>query len=232
MSRRLNLLEGYTGYPLNNMKRIVIIILTMWCAVSAAEAQTWNEWFRQKKTQKKYLVQQIAALKVYLKYLKEGYDISKKGLKIVGDIKDGNFSDHSTYFQSLKLVKPSVKMTPKVSLIISYQAKILEEFRKLNDECRSNNNLSNEEVQYVSSVYKNLLERCEDSIAELNSVITDNASQMKDEERIGRIENVYDDMKDRYSFTRSFCNSTRMLMMERDREQSEVDASKKLNTSL
>jgi hypothetical protein len=203
----------------------------MWCAGNA-EAQTWNEWFRQKKTQKKYLVQQIAALKVYLKYLKEGYDISKKGLKIVGDIKDGNFSDHSTYFQSLKLVKPLVKMSPKVSLIISYQSKIIEEFRKLNDECRSNNNLSNEEVQYVNSVYKNLLERCEDSIAELNSVITDNASQMKDEERIGRIESVYDDMKDRYSFTRSFCNSTRMLMMERAREQSEVDASKKLNTSL
>jgi hypothetical protein len=232
MSRRLNLLKGYTVYPLNDMKKIVIIILTIWCSGSAAEAQTWNEWFRQKKTQKKYLVQQIAALKVYLKYLKEGYDISKKGLKIVGDIKDGNFSDHSTYFQSLKLVKSSVKMTPKISLIISYQAKIIEEFRKLNDECRSNSNLSNEEVQYVNSVYKNLLERCEDSIAELNSVITDNASQMKDEERIGRIENVYDDMKDRYSFARAFCNSTRMLMMERDREQSEVDASKKLNKSL
>ena len=205
----------------------------MWCVSSAAKAQTWNEWFRQKKTQKQYLLQQIAALKVYVKYLKKGYDISKKGLKIVGDIKDGNFNDHSIYFQSLKLVNPSIKMTPKVSLIISYQAKIIEDFRKLNDECRSNNNnLSNEEVQYVSSVYINLLERCEDSIAELNSVITDNASQMKDEERIGRIEAIYDDMKDKYAFTRSFCNSTRMLVMERDKEQSEIHTSEKLNTSL
>jgi hypothetical protein len=214
------------------MKRIVIIILMMWCASSVAEAQTLNEWFKQKKTQKEYLIKQIAALKVYLKYLKEGYDISKKGLKIVGDIKDGNFNDHSTYFQSLKLVNPSVKMSSKVSLIISYQEKIINDFRKLNGECARNRNLSNEEVQYVNSVYKNILVRCEDSISELNSIITDNASQMKDEERIGRIEGIYYDMKDRYAFTRSFCNSTRMLMMERDREQSEVDISRKLNTSL
>lgn len=45
-----------------------------------AEAQTFDEWFRQKKTQKKYLVQQIAALKVYLGYLKEGYEIAQKGM--------------------------------------------------------------------------------------------------------------------------------------------------------
>ncbi len=208
------------------------MILALWCVSCAADAQTFNEWFKQKKTQKQYLIQQIAALKIYLKFLKKGYDISKKGLQIVGDIKDGNFNDHSTYFQSLMLVNPSVKMTAKISLIISYQAKIINDFRKLNEECRANKNLSNEEVQYVSLVYKNLLERCEGSISELNSIITDNASQMKDEERIGRIEAIYDDMKDKYAFTMSFCNSTRMLLMERDREKSEVDVSKKLNESL
>jgi hypothetical protein len=206
--------------------------LTMWCAGNAAEAQTWNEWFRQKKTQKKYLVQQIVALKVYLKYLKEGYDISKKGLKMVGDIKDGNFHDHSTYFQSLTLVNPSVKKSPKISLVISYQAKIIDDFRMLNDECRTNENLSNKEVEYVSAVYKKLLQRCEGSIAELNSIITDNTSQMKDEERMCRIDGIYDDMKDKYAFTRSFCNSTRMLMMERDKERMEVEGSEKLNVNL
>jgi len=69
-----------------------IIYVTIIILLSGAQvnAQTWNEWFRQKKTQKKYLVQQIAALKVYLKYLKQGYRIVDKGLSLVGDIKDGN----------------------------------------------------------------------------------------------------------------------------------------------
>ena len=54
------------------MATIACIILS----TNIGHSQKWDEWFKQKKTQKKYLIQQIAALKVYLGYLKEGYDIA------------------------------------------------------------------------------------------------------------------------------------------------------------
>jgi hypothetical protein len=215
-----------------SMKSILIVIAAFSFCATTAGAQTWNEWFRQKKTQKKYLIQQIAALKVYLKYLKEGYGIAKKGFNVIGDIKDGNFKDHANYFESLMLVNPSIRNSPKVSIIISFQLRIIDEFRRLNNDCRSSPRLSHEEIEYVESVYENLLTECETAVSDLNTVITDNQSQLKDDERLEHIELLYEDMKDKYSFTMSFSNSTRLLMAQRGMEQSEVDGSVKLNTDL
>lgn len=210
------------------MKKILMVGLGFWLCSFSVSAQTWDEWFSQKKTQKKYLIQQIAALKVYLKYLKEGYDVAKKGLGMIGDIKDGNFNDHSTYFQSLGLVNPTVKNASKVALIVVYQSQIISEFRTLDKECKRDPNLTADEVRYVHAVYNNLLQQCESSIDGLNTLITDNTSQLKDDERIERVDQIYEDMKDKYAFTRSFSNSTRMLMTQRAHELQESVGSKKL----
>lgn len=57
------------------MKKISIILFIMFF-VNRSHAQTWDEWFNQKSTQKKYLLQQIAAFEAYLSYAKKGYDIA------------------------------------------------------------------------------------------------------------------------------------------------------------
>ena len=51
------------------MKCFVMFALVMYSLTSGA--QTWEEWFEQKETQKKYLRQQIAALTVFLDYAKK-----------------------------------------------------------------------------------------------------------------------------------------------------------------
>ena len=211
------------------MKKLLAITFGLCLSMSCVQAQTWNEWFRQKKTQKKYLIQQIAALKVYLKYLKEGYDVAKKGLGMIGDIKDGNFNDHSTYFASLSLVNPSIKQSEKIALIANMQQQIMSEFNKLDNECRENEYLTDDELEYVRDVYSNMLMKCEESISELNTIITDHSSQLKDDERIERIDLIYEDMSDKRDFARSFSNSTRIIMAQRLREKSEVVTQEKLN---
>jgi hypothetical protein len=211
------------------MKKLMAITFGLCLWMSCVQAQTWNEWFRQKKTQKKYLIQQIAALKVYLKYLKEGYDVAKKGLGMIGDIKDSNFNDHSTYFASLSLVNPSIKQSEKIALIANMQQQIMSEFRKLDKECRENEYLTDDELEYVRDVYSNMLVKCEESISELNTIITDHSSQLKDDERIERIDLIYEDMSDKRDFARSFSNSTRIIMAQRLREKSEVVTQEKLN---
>ncbi|MGB4400952.1 MAG: hypothetical protein WBJ10_16380, partial [Daejeonella sp.] len=57
-------------------------------------AQTWDEIFKQKETQKKYLVQQLAALKLYAGYLKKGYDIADKGISSIKAFSNGEFKLH------------------------------------------------------------------------------------------------------------------------------------------
>jgi hypothetical protein len=212
------------------MKKLLVITFGLCLCMSCANAQTWNEWFRQKKTQKKYLIQQIAALKVYLKYLKEGYDVAKKGLGMIGDIKEGNFNDHATYFESLSLVNPSIKQSGKIPLIAQMQQQIMREFNKLDYDCRENGYLTEDELEYVRDVYSNMLTKCEDSISELNTIITDHSAQLKDDERIERIDLIYEDMSDKRDFARSFSNSTRMIMAQLLREKSEVVTQEKLNS--
>ena len=95
------------------MKKLLIISIVVLCAENLS-AQTWAEWFRQKATQKKYLLQQIAALHVYSGYLSKGYSIAKDGLNTIKSIKNGDLLQHSNYFTSLVTVNPQIKRYKKV----------------------------------------------------------------------------------------------------------------------
>jgi len=81
------------------MKKIIAIAMLL-SITKSMSAQTFAEWFRQKSTQKKYLIQQIAALQVYIGYVSKGYSIAKKGLNTIQDIKHGDFDLHKNYFNN------------------------------------------------------------------------------------------------------------------------------------
>lgn len=207
------------------MTTIAYIILS----INIGYAQTWKEWFQQKKTQKEYLFKQIAALKVYAKYLKEGYDIAQKGLNIVSEIKGQNFSDHEDHFGSLRIVKDDLGNSSRINLILGRQVAIMNEFRELKKVCRNNENLTEEEIRYVDLVYSNLLTECDRVMVALHTVVTHDAYQMTDDERIERIDAIYHDMNDKYTFTRTFCGSTKTLIKQRAAEKIETESAKKLN---
>src|SRR3954469_16187075 len=90
------------------MKTTFIISLLLAFA-GQSQGQTFSEWFRQKKTQKKYLIEQIAALQVYTGYLEKGYSIVIEGLSQISNIKHSDFDLHADYFSSLKYINPSIK---------------------------------------------------------------------------------------------------------------------------
>lgn len=191
-------------------------------------AQTFDEWFRQKKTQKKYLLQQIAALKVYLDYLKKGYKIVDKGLTIVGDIKQGKLDLDIEYIESLKNVNSAVSGSAKVAAIIAYQRKIMVEFRRLKDSANECDFLSDDEKHYVQEVYANMLRESELSLDELDRVLSGSEFEMKDDERVKRIDGIYVDMKDKFEFTKSFSNSTGLLIGQRSKDAQEILIQEKL----
>src|SRR5690242_12522106 len=126
MLMKLMLSKNFTDCRMNK----IIIVIALMFSVQISNAQTFNEWLRQKKTQKQYLLQQVAALKVYLEYLKKGYKIVDKGLTIVGDIKQGKFDLDIEYLESLKNVNSAVSGSAKVASIVAYQRMIMIEFRK------------------------------------------------------------------------------------------------------
>jgi hypothetical protein len=209
------------------MNRIIVVTGLMICMHSAT-GQTFNEWFRQKKTQKQYLLQQIAALKVYLGYLKEGYKIVNKGLTVVGDIKQGKFDLDIEYLESLRNVNSAVSGSAKVASIVAYQRMIMIEFRKLKDLSNDSELFTTNEKQYISDVYSNMLRESELSLDELDRVLSGSDFEMKDDERIKRVDMLYVDMKDKYAFTKSFSNSTKLLLAQRAGDKYEVGIQEEL----
>jgi hypothetical protein len=215
------------------MKKILTTAFLMICfAVQAQKIPTpnANEITNQKATQRKYLIQQIAALKVYLEYLKKGYNIVQKGLTTIGDIKDGTFSLDKDYFNSLKAVSPVVRNSPKVNQILVYQHSIVKAFQAFMPQCRKDENLTPAEINYIESVHQHMLTQCEASIDELTLITTAGELEMKDDERLLRLDKVHDAMQEKYAFTKSFIDAVRIVSMQRSREKQQINALKELHT--
>jgi len=210
------------------MKKI-IIIASLLCFAESLSAQTFAEWFRQKATQKKYLLQQIAALQVYIGYVSKGYSIAKKGLNTIQDIKHGDLYLHSNYFTSLVTVNPKVKRYTKVADIISLQIDITRQASKTIKDCKNSHQLTTAELEYLQNVFSTLLDDCAKCLDALFNIITNGQLSMKDDERIAAIDKLYNDMADKQIFIRSFSNSSKGLCVQRENDQKNIIISKKLN---
>lgn len=204
------------------MKTLLIILLTAIATVT--RAQTWNEVFKQKETQKKYLVQQIAAMKLYAGYLKKGYDIANKGINSIKDISKGEFDLHQSFFTSLKMVNPAIAGNSKIAQVIAWQMTISKDLLALS----SRTELPPSDKSYIRQVRLKVMNECEQDIEELLLVITSGKLEMKDDERINRLDKVYESMKDKYQFTQSFSNQVKTLSLQKEQEERNNEASKKL----
>ena len=210
------------------MKRMIISIWLL--AVShQLLAQNSDEWFNQKKTQIKYLLQQIAANEVYIEYLQKGYKIAESGLNTINDIKHGDFNLHNDFFNSLKNVNPKIKGLAKVADIISFQVQIIKEARSAVQHIQASDQFTSAEITYLQDVFNHLLDECIKKINALIDVSTSGNTQMTDDERMKRIDAIYTDMQDKLSFSKSFSFDAAMLAMQRSQEQTDVLVSKKLN---
>ena len=209
------------------MKKLLILLLLGMLATTT-QAQTYAEWFKQKKTQKKYLVQQIAALQVYIGYAQKGYSIAKEGLNTIGNFKQGEFNLHTGYFNSLKSVNPKIKQYSKVADIIIMQIAIIQGYSRNRRQMWESGAFNEEELDYVMRVLGRLLDDCENTLNALITVTTNGNLEMKDDERLERIDILYQDMTDNYTFSQSFNNQTMVLAASRINEDNDVQTSRAL----
>lgn len=211
------------------MKRILLLATVGLFACHSSNAQTFDEWFNQKSTQKKYLLQQIAALQVYLGYAKKGYNIVTSGINTIRNIKNRDLNLHRDFFNRLKNVNPSIHRYVKVADIIAYQTKIIKQIRLTLQQIRETRQFTEPELEYCKQVFDTLLEECLKTIDELILVTTSGELEMKDDERLKRIDILYADMQDKYSFACSFSEDMGLLSAHRMGEQFEINRSKLIN---
>lgn len=202
-----------------------IIIILFWGLSSSiyGNCQTWDEWFKQKKTQRKYMLAQIAKLQLYLGYLKKGYDIVHSGMDLISDIKAGDLTLHSVFFDHLKKVSPSVKRYEKVTELVRMYTVMFNSYKTSFKKFKESGRLSGNETDYLYQVFTNLLSAATDDMELLTGIITDNYFEMSDDERLRRIDVVYDSMMKKYNSLFSFIDKTNVLLMQRQKELKDLE---------
>jgi hypothetical protein len=183
-----------------------------------AQAQTGDELFNQKKTQLRYLAEQIAALRVYAGYVKDGYEIVSDGVQTVESLKNGEFDVHNAFFKSLKAVNPSISNSGKAVDIVSLQLAINKSLNGI----KGLRYLSVSQRNYITRVKNQVLKECNNDLEELLLVVTSGQLEMTDDERIKRIDKIYAAMSDKWSFAQSFLNELSMLVYQKKKEEQSI----------
>jgi hypothetical protein len=209
------------------MKTLIMIVTCLIISLSG-KTQTWDEWFRQKKTQRKYLLEQIAKLQIYLGYVKKGYDIARDGLVLIGDIKNADFSIHRIFFGRLKTVNPAIRRYGKVAEIIVMQSKMISKYKSQFSKFSQSELLSENEVDYIYGVLTNIINQATADIDLLTEIIENDKLEMSDDERIERIDDLHKNMAEKHKALFSLIDHISLLIHQRQAQTIDLKRLKNL----
>jgi hypothetical protein len=179
-----------------------------------AKAQTFAEWFSQKKTQIKYLTEQIAALNACETSIRQGYNMLHSEWSAIGNFKNGEFGLHQDYYNSLSQVNPLVKNSTALPTIQAEQQSIISQFNSI----QHISGLSVSDQAYIGRVQQNIIALCNKDLSDLQAVLSSGGLAMTDDERIKRINQLTAAIKDKYLFTCSFCVQVRLLAIQHNQD--------------
>lgn len=205
------------GWNRSNLRGYLGCILLKLVLAISAHAQTYSEWMRQKRTQKKYLIQQIAALKVYAGQLKKGYKVAKEGLGLVKGFTNGEFDLHRLYLNSLKVVSPIISKDPKVAEMMTAVVTIRIQF-----DAMEKLPLNEEHLQYLRHTKDKVLGSALRDLEELEVLLTHGKLEMTDDQRIQRLSELHQAMEDKTAFSRDLGVQARQLATHRQHQQNSI----------
>jgi hypothetical protein len=165
------------------------------------------------------MAEQIAKLQLYLNWLKKGYSIASKGLTLINDLKHGDFNMFQDYFNSLEQVKGPIKEDAKIAAMIAMQVQIVTRYQSYYHKVQASSTFTAQELTYVYNFYSLLLDDAGTDIDALTDVISDGKLQMKDDERISRINQLYKSMMGKYEAFYSFSNQIGLQAQQRQSDK-------------
>ncbi|MFQ6601857.1 hypothetical protein [Flavobacterium sp. C3NV] len=202
------------------MKKVILLLVLSGLSIQNLQAQA--KW-------RKELLLQIAALQVYIDYAKKGYNLVKKGLNFIGDVKKGEVNLHSDYLGALKKINPKIKKYSRVGEIVLLQLKIIRISNNTFRQLKQDDLFHGDELDYIERSFDRLFENCNRTLDDLLMVAMDAKLEMKDDERIERIDNLYKTMISDYEFCLTFSNEAKILSLSKVSEKNNVELIRTLN---
>lgn len=198
------------------MKKLILLFYLISVSLSTS-AQTWEEWWKQKDTQKRYLAEQIAALKAYGAVLQSGYETVSQGLSLVHQIQDGDYTQHESYFGSFSSVNPQVKNHPEAEKIVILHSKIFSLTQQFLTR-KSEPGFTPSEGKLINHVLQAIQTDSNALLAELQILLENNRYQLNDTERINQLKQIQSSMEEVYGFTVGFIQDCRQHSYSRQKE--------------
>lgn len=181
-----------------------------------------NHEIQAQAKQRKELLLQIAAIQVYIDYARKGYSVVSKGLNFIGDAKRGEVNLHGDYFTSLLKINPKVKNYYKTTEILSMQFKIMKICKRTYSDLKSSDLFHGNELDYIERSFERLLENCSDTLDQLLVITTDSKLELKDDQRLERIDALHKTMLEDYNFCLSFSNEAKLLSLSKTHEKGDA----------
>lgn len=201
------------------MNKYILLFLVYALLAIPSQAQTLDEWFRQQETQKKYLVQQIAALQAHAGTLRQGYESFRQGISTVQQSKNGDLGLHQVFYHALRQASPVIGQSPHLANLLSWHAAITRELADLLAEVEQHGLLSLEERHYLGQVQALVLQACARDMETLWLLVSGDALTVSTAERLKGLESLAAAMQTRFQFTRFFIRETRLLALHQVREK-------------
>jgi preprotein translocase subunit YajC len=171
-------------------------------------------------------IEKLAQFKQILADLKKGYEIVSVGYGTIKNISEGNFQLHKTFLDGLMAVSPAVKNYKKISGIIEYQVRLVEEYKTAYKHFKNTGQFSPESIAYMGRVYDQLFDESVRDLGELTNVITADRLRMNDDERMAAIDRIFSDMEDKYLFLRHFNNGASILTLQKVKTANDIEVMK------
>ncbi|HEV7333106.1 MAG TPA: TerB family tellurite resistance protein [Flavisolibacter sp.] len=173
-------------------------------------------------------VEKLAQLKSILEDLRKGYQIVSKGYTTIRDLSQGNFNLHQVFLDGLLEVSPVVKNYRRIGEIIQTQIRLVQEYKRAYRQFAESGWLTGQEVEYLKTVYGNLLQKSIQNLESLAMVITAGALRMSDDERLSAIDATWQEITDILNFLRHFHQETKLLLLQRQKEGKGLEHQRKL----
>lgn len=173
--------------------------------------------------------EKLAQMKSILQQLYDGYKILHTGYTAIKNISEGNFSIHKVFLDGLLQVSPAVRNYKRVADIVSYQVRIVKEYKSAFNQFRESGQFTTAEIEQLSKTYNRLFKASMQSIEDLAMIITAGRLRMSDDERLAAIDKIYNEVVEQYSFLQEFNNQTAVLSVQREKEKMDIDLMKKIH---
>lgn len=154
--------------------------------------------------------------------------MSKLKLNEISDWTEKQRTLYKDYYEELSKVKSIITYYQRIKDITRKQIRLGEEYQRAWNLFRQDNHFTENELDYMATVYSGILDETAKNVDLIFSVINSFQTQMSDAKRIEIINQAAEQVDENYQDLTRFNQQNVILSLQRARSQNDVDVIKKL----